>query len=271
MIETEAQLSDLTIRKSPDVGGSGFVVKGGAPRISRVTYTGQSDFGNVLVHGGSRAVISESEFGPMWVFFEEESPATIENSIVDGTIRLHTNTAPPTDEPQVVRGNTAAAIMLRGNAVVADNVMDQAQIPEEDRHDIAIDVDNGEYLISGNEISHYPTGITVNGPGAATIENNTLTDNNTAIVDGSTSDQVIDGNTISGGGGGIFVTGSGTHTVSENTISGLSRRAIGINGVGSVLLSGNHACGNGEDLYVSSGSEAVIEDDNEFCVIVPSE
>jgi len=270
LLDTNAELRDLTIRKSPDVGGSGFVVNGGAPRISGITYTGESDFGNVYVHGGSRAVISDSDFGPMWVFFEEASPATIENSKVDGAIRLHTNSAVPTDEPQVVRGNTVGAIMLRGNVLIEGNKMDGA-LTLEDEGAVAIDVDNGDVVISDNEVSRYQTGITVHGPGSATIRGNTLIDNDTAIVDGATSDQLIEGNTVSGGGGGgIFVTGSGTSTISGNTVEGVSRRGIGLSSNGSFVLSGNRACGNGEDLWVSDGATATIDDTNEFCVIAPS-
>jgi parallel beta-helix repeat protein len=266
--DVEAELSDLTFHKVGLDSGSAIVVKAGAPLIHDITYTGtaEDDFGNIYIHAGSAAVVRDSDLGAFWVFFEEASPATIENSTF-GAIVANTvgNTSTP-GGPSTIRNNRTRGIAFSGPALVEGNELIADEETEADFYGSGIDLEAGDgWVIKDNVLVGFPgsAAIAILGKWTGTISSNTLTDNEVGISAGS-GDSVIEGNTITGGGAGIILTG-GSATVADNVVEGVSRRGIGIGDTSRARLSGNRSCGNGENLFVANCADPAIDDSNEIC------
>jgi len=104
---------------------------------------------------------------------------------------------------------------------------------------------------------------------APIVSGNTLTDSGAGIVAAGDSG-LVEGNTVAGGRSGIVVTG-GSGTLDGNSVTGASGRGLAIGGDASPTLTGNTACDNGENLWVSDGAEPVIDESNEICEGTPAE
>jgi hypothetical protein len=72
------------------------------------------------------------------------------------------------------------------------------------------------------------------------------------------------GNSITGGRTGIVTTGSSAQ-LSGNTVEGAWNRGVTIGGDATAVLRDNHACGNGQNLWVADAANPDIDDSNEIC------
>ena len=80
----------------------------------------------------------------------------------------------------------------------------------------------------------------------------------------TTRSALATGNSITGGRTGIVTTG-GSAQLSGTSVEGASNRGIAIGSDASPVLRDNHACGNGEDLWVADTASPDIDDSNEIC------
>ncbi len=57
----------------------------------------------------------------------------------------------------------------------------------------------------------------------------------------------------------------------DNSVTGMTGRGIVVGRGASPALSGNTACGNGENLFIGEGATPTIDDTNEICEDPPAE
>ena len=258
---TAAEVSDLTFE--PEVNSVGIVARGGSPLIHHVTMLD----GGFVAHDGSMAVISESDLSDSWVFFEEQSPATIERSSFYAIVANSNNTY-PNGGPSFITDNRTHGIMFGGSAVIERNIVTapEGEVTTDSQYGQGIDVQSGDgWSIAENTVSGFSDAAAINVVTRSTgaISDNTLEGNRVGIFLGLGKSEVR-GNTIRGGETGITIV-TGEAELTDNVIENNSGRGISIGGTATPSLGSNRSCGNGTDLWVGELADPSIDDSNEFC------
>jgi nitrous oxidase accessory protein NosD len=285
--DTTAEISDVTFELG---AASGIIARAGAPAIHDISYAPGADWAVLYVHDGSEAKISDADLADAWVFFEQQSPATIERSSFWAVV-ANTNNTLLVGGPAYVRDNVAVGIAFNGEAVVEGNqvIAQESEGDENDFYGQGIDVQAGDgFVIRDNVVSGFAEGAGIalarggNGDivdntltgnrvgiglgnlgGKRVVSGNRLTDNETGVMLG-TGAHVVTGNTVRGGSTGISV--HGASTLEGNDVEGATERGIEIGGSSEAVLRDNRSCENGEDLWVADGAAPDIDASNEICV-----
>jgi hypothetical protein len=259
--DSDADVGDLTIRAiagqldADPLQFMSIAIDGGAPRIHDVT----SELG-VWLTGGTTATISDSSFGGS-VISRASGPITI----VRNTVRRHIDVDAAPDQGQsIVRGNHAAGVNFLGPVLAEANVLRLTDLPDTGSNSefVGIDVGGEGWSLQGNDLSGFVTAIDVRYGGSGTIEANTLSDNVVGILLRAGESQVVE-NDVHGGGTGINVL-LGTATLTGNTVEEADVGVM-VGATARSTLSDNVLCGNGVNLSIAEGADAVVEDGNEVC------
>jgi F-box protein 11 len=259
--DSDADVSALTVRATPGESDAdpfqftSIAIDGGAPRIHDVT----SELG-VWLTGGTVATISDSSFGGS-VISRASGPITI----VRNTVRRHIDVDPAPDQGQsIVRGNHAAGVNFLGPVLAEANVLRLTDLPDTGSNSefVGIDVGGEGWIVRGNDLSGFVTAIDVRYGGSGAIEGNTLSDNVTGILLRAGEFHVLE-NDVHGGGTGINVL-LGTVTLNGNNVEEADVGVM-VGATARSILSDNVLCGNGVNLSIAEGADAVVEDGNEVC------
>ena len=163
----------------------------------------------------------------IWLFRSGAQPVTVENNVLTST--TSTSTGPGT--------GTGVGIFITDD----QTVVGESATPN-----------SGNYLVYGNSIGGFQTGINVDGTAAGAFS---------ATIGGSSSSL---SNTITGAaaGTGILVQGANASATITGNIGSISGNAIGINVEGSsttaTTISGNDIYDNTTGIKVGSGAKAAI-------------
>jgi hypothetical protein len=204
------------------------------------------------------------------VFFEEQSPATIEHSSFTAIVANSTNT-PISGGPSTIRNNRTSGILINGPALVEGNEVVESEEPYQGdkQYGSAIDVQGGEgWIVRDNTVSGFlgDTAIEASRASAGEISDNVVVDSRTGIHLGREG-QVVEGNQITGGLVGIVTNGSPSLT--GNRVEGAAERGLVL--WGAPVLRDNHSCGNGENLFIAPAATPDIDESNEICPDTASE
>ena len=194
---TDARISGLTFRSKLDgsSNGWGVVVRGGAPTVGNIAYKGRAQGGGLIVHGGSSALIRDSELGATVIRVGERSPVTVEDSVFEFII-VNTSSSGRTGGPATIRGNRTRGIAFNGAALVEGNELVGSEDYRDQAFGSGIDVEGGDgWTIRDNVVRDFSdaTAIMVAPRATGTIYRNTLTDNRIGISVGR-SNSVIESN-----------------------------------------------------------------------------
>jgi nitrous oxidase accessory protein NosD len=264
--ESDAAISGLTFSGPVSDSGPNLVARGGGPLFQDIAMTG----GNIYVHAGSAATVRDSELEGTWVFFEEQSPATIEDSRFAAVVANSTNTR-TSGGPSTIRNNRTHGILIHGPALVEGNevVAPEESLWPDTQYGSAIDVQGGDgWVIGDNTVTGFGDDFAINASRgrAGEITENVIVDSRTGIYLGAGSHEVV-GNRISGGDDGILQ-GAGSSSITGNSVTGVSGRGFALGG--SPVLRDNHSCGNGENLWIAEGATPDIDESNEICPDIAS-
>jgi parallel beta-helix repeat protein len=267
---TNAAVSNLTLRGLGDATQhTAITFLGGSPLVDAITNEG---FGAAAyLTAGTTGTIRDSTLGGL-VSVNEGSPATIANNTISQHILVGN---PMGTAAAVVKGNHLPGITVAtpagdwsgdgGPALIEDNVLElpagETDLAPSDFRGINIQGADG-VVVQRNTTSGFSIGIDVRQGASGTIVENRLNDNATGIqLQGEAS--VVGRNTINGGSYGI-VAYSGSSTLEGNTVDGADTTGIHVGAVGTQTLTGNTLCGNAINLYVTTGADPVLTD-NEVC------
>ena len=261
---------------SPSLGGSapvtwidgrGTAVRLMANQLSSVVFEG----GSATIEGNDISGIDARFDAGVTAFDGADTTATIRGNLihdwsgsgvdVGGLFVIDGNT---------FRANTAAVTVGPGaSATVTGNTIEGSRGP-------GISSQAGSRVnIVGNDLSSNDVGIetTTDGGGddlvplgspvLGIVDDNTLTDNTTAM-DLAGSGQIISNNVITGGSNGIIVRDPGSPTLDGNSVSDTTGDGILVQAGSSPRVIGNSLCGNTRNMFIEDGTEADVLD-NEPC------
>ena len=274
--DTDAGLSDLTFRGEP----SEVIASGGAPTLEHLVFdeTGYAYDGSTTSPAGSSIVINRGSAatvrgntitggGPIGVFDGSEplvdgntlsgGPHIFGFGFGDGAV-ISNNTI----EGALVRGigtfNDSGSFLIEGNTIIGGGPSVSGSAG---RTNHGIDIEAGSPTVRGNTVTGAGAGIYVSA-GGTSVDSNELSGNETGIMF-HTGEGTVSDNVVRGGQSGITI-GAGDALVTGNDVEGAVSRGLLIMN-GSPVLRGNHACGNGENLFVADAASPDIDDSNEIC------
>jgi hypothetical protein len=268
--EAEAIVSDLTIQtrggtkdsgSAADADDNAITVVGGAPRFSNVSAVHASrNSSSVYVHAGSEAEFSDSLFEG-WVFIEEQSPAKLVGSEIQGMLMVNTNnTSPGGGAEAEVRDNQLYTTVLAGPVILEGNEVTNSKSYIPDTTAIQIQSSEG-WTISDNTITGFFNGIS--GGSSGDVLGNDLIGNDNGISVKIGPGSRVASNRIEGGETGLRVDGSGR--VEDNEVRSAQSRGIVVPKNATLTLTGNTSCDNGVDLFLPDGASSTIDETNTFC------
>lgn len=258
----DATISD--VRVHIHTLAAGVIVNGGSVALEGLSATTEPDVGLVMnFDGGSRVSVEGSDLGRAWLLPNPDSHVTIEDSDFEAIFANHTADT----EPYVLRDNRiTGTIYFTGPMIIEGNEF--IGRAEGWQFDPYITADGMDWVVQDNTFvgAQGPNGAINVGhmAGPGTIEGNTFTDNEVGILTASRDVLEVAANVISGGDTGIQLNG-GTPSLVGNTIEGLSESGVTMI-ISAPTLSGNTMCDSDVDLFIGSGSEPVVDADNEICV-----
>jgi nitrous oxidase accessory protein NosD len=241
----------------------GVVVEGGSALLEGLSHSTEDGTGGLMVPiEGARVTIEDSDLGWGWVIPDRASDVTIEGSTVGIVIAETDNDA----EPRIIRDNVIKGqIWSAGPTVIEGNEFPAG--PERAEIEAMIIIQGGQgWVVRDNvfagAVGVYPALEVQGSLGSGTIEGNTFTDNEIALT--ISNDSLIRDNTFTGGDVGIRMNGGAPELI-DNTVENMSDIGVSL-AFTDPILTGNRLCGSPRDLFIGTGSEPVIADDNDICV-----
>jgi hypothetical protein len=206
-----------------------------------------------------------------WVFVDERSDVTIEDSAFYAIVANLELDAEQFGGPATIRNNTTQGIVFQGPALVEGNTLIASPDNEPGTFGSGIVSGQGDgRVIRDNRVEGFRgtairdnqilPGQVLQRDGIGTISGNLLVDNDGAIS--ARDETVVQGNTVTGGTTGIIVTG-GSPELLENEVSGVTGQGLRL--AETPLLQGNTSCGNRQNIWIAEDADPSIDDSNEIC------
>jgi nitrous oxidase accessory protein NosD len=289
-VEMEQDTTSMDLRVSFYIGAAGCDSSADCQvQLADVTVLDSSWDAYFALRGGGSAVLEGNTITADTVSLD--GPGTV--ALRDNTFLAGASTSLSAGATGVVEGNdmtgggigvdTGSDVSVRDNVIRDVSSVGQAAI--------SLTNDGTHADVSNNRISGSAGGVVVTSGAMATIsanhietsdmgissmtgevvsvEGNQLSDNAVAIYISSPGSLVAD-NVIAGGRSGIVLAGGVALT--GNSVEGVSGRGISISGGAThAVLSGNHSCDNGENLWVAESAAPAIDDSNDICEAIASE
>lgn len=242
---------------------SGVVVDGGTVELSKLSHS-VDDIGGLMVDvkNGAHVAIKDSDLGWGWVTPDRTSNVAIEHSTLGIVIAESGDGA----EPHIIRNNVIwGQIWSAGPTVIEGNEF--PDIPDRTTDDSFILIQGGsDWIVRDNEVvgatGTYAALDVQAGAGPGTIEGNTFTDNEIAIV--VSNDSLVRNNTIRRGRIGMRIS-SQAPQLEGNIVEDMEEYGVNL-AFADPVLTGNRLCGSTIDLYIGTSSQPVVDDSNEICV-----
>ena len=241
----------------------GVFVDGGTVTLDGLSHS-VDDIGGLMVSvdGGARVTITDSDLGWGWVAPGRTSSVVLEGNTIGVVIAESNNEA----EPNIIRNNVIRGqIWSAGGTVIEGNEF--PPIPDRTTDDSFILIQGGSDWVVRDNVIVGATGTFAaldvqGGAGPGTIEGNTFTDNEIAIV--ASNDSVIRNNTIRDGRIGMRISG-GAPQLQGNTVEDMEDYGVNV-AFSDALLTDNRLCGSTIDLFIGTAADPVVDDSNDICV-----